>query len=224
MKEILLNIVSHVCIQLRDRRIARACGGRLSLHLRHGNLCTGELHIRSIRQHDVGPWWVSILVCTFLDYIDACCLLAFSVCLVIYIRYSQIKECTIAFGLLNSSIQKLNRVSLILGLLSTLGLSLVANFQETSVIVVHFIGAFMCFGCGTLYFWAQVIPCLYQYANIVFEKSGIYFPSGHLLVLLVSAGMLAAAGARETRNVNIQHNLLLRYSRLWNFGSSSVQR
>ncbi|KAA0187864.1 DNA damage-regulated autophagy modulator protein 1 [Fasciolopsis buskii] len=43
------------------------------------------------------------------------------------------------------------RITLALGLVAALGLSLVANFQETNVLVVHGIGAFMTFGCGTLY-------------------------------------------------------------------------
>lgn len=30
-----------------------------------------------------------------------------------------------------------------------------ANFQETNVRLVHFIGAFTCFGSGTIYFWIQ---------------------------------------------------------------------
>lgn len=57
---------------------------------------------------------------------------------------------------LHSAIQKWNNWALILGLLAVLGLTIVANFQETSVLLVHFVGAFMCFGCGTAYFWTQV--------------------------------------------------------------------
>lgn len=43
-----------------------------------------------------------------------------------------------------------------MGLISSFGLSIVANFQETNVFIVHIIGAFMCFGAGTIYFWIQV--------------------------------------------------------------------
>ncbi|XP_046400853.1 DNA damage-regulated autophagy modulator protein 2 [Ischnura elegans] len=50
---------------------------------------------------------------------------------------------------------RLNHWSLCIGLISCLGLSIVANFQETNVIVVHLTGAFLCFGMGTLYFWTQ---------------------------------------------------------------------
>lgn len=73
----------------------------------------------------------------------------------IYIRYAQVKECTSVFRS-SASLPKWNHWALIFGLLSTAGLSIVANFQETSMIVVHLIGAFLCFGGGTAYFWTQV--------------------------------------------------------------------
>lgn len=74
----------------------------------------------------------------------------------IYVRYFQVKECTNnTFGT-PASLPKWNRWALIFGLIATSGLSIVANFQETSVIVVHLIGAVLCFGGGTAYFWTQV--------------------------------------------------------------------
>ena len=40
--------------------------------------------------------------------------------------------------------------------------SMVGNFQETTVSSVHFIGASLCFGLGTIYIWIQVRQlCLY---------------------------------------------------------------
>ena len=53
-------------------------------------------------------------------------------------------------------LKRLNTVSLVLGLLGSLGVSIVGNFQETSVVVAHFIGASLCFGLGTIYLWIQV--------------------------------------------------------------------
>lgn len=49
-----------------------------------------------------------------------------------------------------------NRSSLWLGLLSALGLAMVANFQVGRVPVPHFIGAFFCFFGGNVYFALQV--------------------------------------------------------------------
>ena len=82
-------------------------------------------------------------------------LFSIPVSFVVYIRYSQVKECSSTFRL-QTSLPKWNHWALIFGLLSTFGLSVAANFQETSVLVVHFIGALLCFGGGTAYFWTQV--------------------------------------------------------------------
>lgn len=53
-------------------------------------------------------------------------------------------------------LKRLNTLSLWLGCLGALGISLVANFQETSVAAIHFLGAALCFGLGTIYLWLQV--------------------------------------------------------------------
>ncbi|XP_076279121.1 DNA damage-regulated autophagy modulator protein 1-like [Lasioglossum baleicum] len=95
--------------------------------------------------------------CIFAQFIN---MLAMLMSFVIYIRYSQVKECTTIFSL-QSSLPKWNHWALIFGLISAFGLSLVANFQETSVLIVHFIGAILCFGCGTAYFWTQAVCTFY---------------------------------------------------------------
>lgn len=78
----------------------------------------------------------------------------FTVCFTIYVRYFQIKECTRAFSL-PASLPKWNYWALIFGLISSAGLSILANFQET-VMAVHLIGALLSLGGGTAYFWTQV--------------------------------------------------------------------
>jgi hypothetical protein len=49
-----------------------------------------------------------------------------------------------------------NKATLYVGLTSCVGLDIVANFQESNVIVVHLLGAFLCFAAGTIYFILQV--------------------------------------------------------------------
>ncbi|KAK2579592.1 hypothetical protein KPH14_010887 [Odynerus spinipes] len=95
--------------------------------------------------------------CIFAQFMN---MIAALMCFVIYIRYSQVKECTSAFRL-QASLPRWNYWALILGLMTTLGVSIVANFQETSVIVVHMIGAVLCFGGGTAYFWTQAVCSFY---------------------------------------------------------------
>merc|ERR1712141_842077 len=46
-----------------------------------------------------------------------------------------------------------NDVGLFIGFLSTLGLCIVANFQEKSILSVHLLGATMTFGFGVVYCW-----------------------------------------------------------------------
>ncbi|XP_062913715.1 DNA damage-regulated autophagy modulator protein 1 [Mobula hypostoma] len=48
-----------------------------------------------------------------------------------------------------------NRAALVLGLLGSLGMCIVANFQETTARIVHDIGALLTFGMGTLYLTLQ---------------------------------------------------------------------
>lgn len=90
--------------------------------------------------------------CVFGQFINMGCVL---LGIVIYIRYRQIEQLLSHHPELIESTDKLNRLAVWLGILSCLGCSIVANFQETNVRFVHFGGAFTCFGVGTAYFWIQ---------------------------------------------------------------------
>ncbi|KAJ9583724.1 hypothetical protein L9F63_021923, partial [Diploptera punctata] len=89
--------------------------------------------------------------------------------LVIYIRYRQIDEYCKSYAL-PATIMKHNKIAMWIGFISCFGLSLVANFQETNVIIVHLTGAFLCFGLGTVYIWIQAICSYYLHplANSIF--------------------------------------------------------
>lgn len=92
--------------------------------------------------------------CVFGQLVNIGCVL---LGIVIYIRYRQVEQLNYHhMELLQSSI-KLNRVAMWIGIGSCFGCSIVANFQETNVRIVHFVGAFTCFGLGTAYFWLQAI-------------------------------------------------------------------
>jgi hypothetical protein len=51
---------------------------------------------------------------------------------------------------------RLNSFSAWVGWSCAFGISIVGNFQETSVLTVHLIGAMIAFGIGTVYLWIQV--------------------------------------------------------------------
>jgi len=78
----------------------------------------------------------------------------FGVC--VYVRYKQVHT-YYRYHLSGERIPRLNRIALILGWIAAIGISIVANFQETSVFVVHMIGAMLAFGPGTLYLWVNAI-------------------------------------------------------------------
>jgi DNA damage-regulated autophagy modulator protein 2 len=80
----------------------------------------------------------------------------FLVGLTIYTRYRQILHLTEKHEDLQGRADKMNWRSVWIGFGSCLGISIVANFQETNVRIVHYIGALLCFGLGTVYFWMQV--------------------------------------------------------------------
>lgn len=76
-------------------------------------------------------------------------------CFLAVLRYYQIKEYTILYNF-SGALLKWNIYGIIFGIASSLGMSLVANFQETNFLSVHIIGAMLCFGGATIYFWIQV--------------------------------------------------------------------
>lgn len=92
--------------------------------------------------------------CVFGQFINIGCVL---LGIVIYIRYRQIQQLMSHHIQLITTTSKYNNFALWIGLTSCLGCSIVANFQETNVRIIHFVGAFTCFGFGTIYFWFQAL-------------------------------------------------------------------
>jgi len=81
---------------------------------------------------------------------------ALLVAITFYIRYKQVSEYCNSYQL-SRRLRKLNYVSLWIGWGGALGLSIVANFQETEVWTVHIIGLYLCFGLGMLWMWCCVV-------------------------------------------------------------------
>lgn len=70
-----------------------------------------------------------------------------------YIRYRQTKL-IIELGEIDLS-HRWNKAATWCGVLACFGMSLVANFQETAVPVMHFLGAVFAFFIGSIYFVLQ---------------------------------------------------------------------
>ncbi|XP_037107771.1 DNA damage-regulated autophagy modulator protein 2b [Syngnathus acus] len=73
----------------------------------------------------------------------------------VYVRYKQVEALT--SGADNGGVYRLNRCGLLLGLFSSLGLCVVANFQKTTLFWAHLLGAVLTLGVGALYILAQTL-------------------------------------------------------------------
>ncbi|KAA0711742.1 DNA damage-regulated autophagy modulator protein 2 [Triplophysa tibetana] len=71
-----------------------------------------------------------------------------------YVRYKQVQALIDAGG---TRLHLLNRVGLVLGCGSSLGMCVVANFQKTTLFSMHLVGAVLTFGVGALYVFAQTL-------------------------------------------------------------------
>ncbi|XP_069696581.1 DNA damage-regulated autophagy modulator protein 2-like isoform X2 [Periplaneta americana] len=80
---------------------------------------------------------------------------AFLILCCVYVKYLQVIEFpTISSG--SGVSDAINRTALVFGIISCIGFDIVGNFQESNIIVVHMIGAVLCFGAGTIYFSIQL--------------------------------------------------------------------
>lgn len=87
--------------------------------------------------------------CIFGQFLNMAAVIAF---VAMYIHYRHVKE----FNVTDTPIiLKLNYCSLWIAAFTCLGLSMVANFQETNSLPTHLTGAIMVFGLGALYCWIQ---------------------------------------------------------------------
>jgi len=81
---------------------------------------------------------------------------ALFVAITIYIRYKQVSEYCSSYQL-SRRLRNINYASLWIGWGGALGLSILANFQETEVWLVHNIGLYLCFGLGMVWIWSTVV-------------------------------------------------------------------
>lgn len=113
-------------------------------------------YILSVTRNDVSPVLPYISdtgttpyeSCFFSFFLNLSAILALCT---LYIRYRWLRLVSNE----ERSLRCCNIMALVLGGLSALGLSLVANFQETNLEGVHMTGAAMTIGCGILYMFSQ---------------------------------------------------------------------
>ncbi|XP_055050578.2 modulator of macroautophagy TMEM150B [Misgurnus anguillicaudatus] len=82
--------------------------------------------------------------CLFSQICNICCMLALWI---ISIRFQQIRD----FGCASRT----NTASLVIGFISSIGISILGNFQPSVLLGVHLLGAALAFFLGLVYFWIQ---------------------------------------------------------------------
>lgn len=84
--------------------------------------------------------------CIFSQLVNTCAALCLCT---IYVRYKLVE--VLGNAREDTKLRRLNKAGLVLGIIISVGLSLVANFQETNVEEVHMVGAGLVFGIGVIY-------------------------------------------------------------------------
>lgn len=101
----------------------------------------------------------------------------------IYVRY---KLVLVLVGHEDAKLRRINKAGIVLGILTSIGLSLVANFQETAVAAVHVTGAVLVFGVGVLYSLIQTILTYQMHPNF----NGLYICRLRLTLTLAPACLM----------------------------------
>lgn len=73
----------------------------------------------------------------------------------VYIRHRQVREICDRH-VLGEVVKKRDRISTWFGYTAAFGVTIVGNFQETNILLVHMFGAFLAFGLGTVWECLQV--------------------------------------------------------------------
>nr|XP_046236934.1 DNA damage-regulated autophagy modulator protein 2-like [Scatophagus argus]XP_046236945.1 DNA damage-regulated autophagy modulator protein 2-like [Scatophagus argus]XP_046236953.1 DNA damage-regulated autophagy modulator protein 2-like [Scatophagus argus] len=81
----------------------------------------------------------------------------------VYVRYKQVEALT---GDTEVKLHRLNFSGLLLGLISSFGMCVVANFQKTTLFSMHIVGAVLTFGVGALYILIQTVLSFYMQPHI----------------------------------------------------------
>lgn len=107
------------------------------------------------------------------------------IAITISVRYKQVEQqCRDNLLPDANRVFALNKWSFFLGLASAAGLSIVANFQELQLFIVHMIGAFTAFGFGLIYCVIQTRLSYHMYPIV---KSGLLLARCRLALTVILA-------------------------------------
>ncbi|XP_045174995.1 DNA damage-regulated autophagy modulator protein 2-like [Mercenaria mercenaria] len=154
-------------------------------------------YIIAIAKHDVSPDFPYISdtgtkppeSCIFSLFLNMCAALCLCT---IYVRYKLVE--VLGDTTEDTKLRRLNKLGLGLGILTALGLSLVANFQETNVEAVHLTGAALVFGVGVVYALIQTSLTYHMEP----EFNGKYICRVRLTLTIISALVMVMTIASAT--------------------------
>ena len=109
---------------------------------------------------------------------------------IIIIRHGHFERCN---TIDSHRVHILNDVSFFIGFLTAMGAMMVSNFQESNVLSVHLIGAFMCFGAGMIYCWIHSYLS-YLTMGTLTSKLKLYFRLGFSCVSTVGLILTTLGG------------------------------
>ncbi|KAL3058142.1 hypothetical protein OYC64_010345 [Pagothenia borchgrevinki] len=124
----------------------------------------------------------------------------------VYVRYKQVEALT---GEEELKRVRLNRFGLLLGLISSFGMCVVANFQKTTLFSMHLVGAVLTFGVGALYILVQTLLSLYMQPhvhskNIYLVRLGVgLWTLGSIITMFVSSVIMYSS----LPGVDVAHKL-----------------
>ncbi|XP_041943119.1 modulator of macroautophagy TMEM150B-like isoform X1 [Alosa sapidissima] len=78
-----------------------------------------------------------------------CNVSSFLIIWIVVIRYQQVRD-------LGYQCRRTNLAALVLGFISSIGISILGNFQQSVSLGIHLFGAFLAFIVGLVYFWVQL--------------------------------------------------------------------
>lgn len=78
-----------------------------------------------------------------------CNVSSFLIIWIVVVRYQQVRD-------LGDQCPRVNLAALVLGFISSIGVSILGNFQQSVSLGIHLFGAFLAFNAGLAYFWVQL--------------------------------------------------------------------
>ena len=172
----------NLCIQFAITHVPLITGGLL--------ICTCVIsYVWAVSNHHVSPFMPFISdtgtyapeSCFFGQFLN---IGSFLIALTVYLRHLELRDHHTDVYVLFPRFRMLSRFSLVLGLVSALGVSLVANFQEVNQIEFHIAGAAMVFGVGAVYMWIET------YISYKIHPGGESKTVCHLRLILSVIGLL----------------------------------